>query len=150
MGAAPATDENHEMGVLPQFFADRFGWQDMTQAVTEVYEGLPEEDRRECAIFCGNYGEAGAIMYYGRGRNLPPVISAHNNFYLWGPGDRSGNVLILVGVSEAGLDEEFEAVERAAVLQNGYVMPYENRPILVVRGMKAPMADLWRQAKNYN
>jgi hypothetical protein len=43
--------ENHELGPLPQLFADQFGWEDMAAAVAKVYNGLPPEVRARTAIF---------------------------------------------------------------------------------------------------
>ena len=34
---------------------------------------------------------------FGRGLGLPPAISGHNNYYLWGPRDHDGSVMIIVG-----------------------------------------------------
>jgi hypothetical protein len=68
---------------LPQYFADEFGWREAVEKVAVVYRGLPERDRRPCAIYAQNYGEAGAIDYFGRRLGLPPAISAHNSYWMW-------------------------------------------------------------------
>ncbi len=70
---------------LPQLYADMFGWDNMAATVGRVYHALPEAEQRSCAILAGNYGEAGAIDYYGPALGLPKAISGHNNYYLWGP-----------------------------------------------------------------
>ena len=36
-------------------------------------------------FFGNNYGEAAAIDVFGRRLGLPPAISGHNNYYIWGP-----------------------------------------------------------------
>ena len=33
--------ENHQLGPLPQFFADQFGWEEMAATVAGVYNSLP-------------------------------------------------------------------------------------------------------------
>ena len=71
----------------------------MTAAVAEVYRALPEHERPGVAIVTSNYGEAGALRYFGRALGLPPAVSQHNNFYLWGPGAWDGRVAIIVGMS---------------------------------------------------
>src|SRR5262249_35059983 len=53
--------ENHELGPLPQIFADQFGWEEMTATVARVYHSLPPDVRADTAIFGQNYGQAGAI-----------------------------------------------------------------------------------------
>jgi 4-amino-4-deoxy-L-arabinose transferase-like glycosyltransferase len=69
---------------LPQYFADRFGWPELTLTVAQVYRQLPLEEQEKAAIFISNYGEAGAIHFYGRAYGLPEPISGHNNYWLWG------------------------------------------------------------------
>ena len=56
--------ENHELGPLPQLFADRYGWRQIAEEVARIYRGLPEEDRAVVSIFGSGYGTA------GRGRPL--------------------------------------------------------------------------------
>jgi hypothetical protein len=150
LGEKPGTDENHEVGPLPQFFADRFGWREMAQAVAGVYDGLPEPDKADVIIVTANYGEAGAIGYYGRGLGLPAPVSQHNSFFLWGPGRQSGNVAIAVGIPEEGLRRAYESVSEAARLESPYAMPYETRePIFVCRGLKLPLGEAWRRGKHF-
>ncbi len=63
--------------LLPQHFADRFGWENMAAQVVKVFQNLPPSDRAKVCIFTGNYGEAGAIEFFGRKLEprLPPVLS---------------------------------------------------------------------------
>ena len=53
--------ENHQLGPLPQIFADQFGWEEMAATVARVYNSLPPEVRARTAIFAQTYGQAGAI-----------------------------------------------------------------------------------------
>src|SRR5262249_6675424 len=72
----PRTETSHT-APLPQIFADQFGWQEMVASVGHVYNHLSPEDKRRAAIFCQNYGEAGAIDFFGSRFGLPPAISGH-------------------------------------------------------------------------
>ena len=45
-------------------------------------ESLPLNSRATAVVFTRNYGEAGALEWYGLGR---PVFSGHNAFGDWGP-----------------------------------------------------------------
>ena len=97
LGNEPATDEKHEMAALGQFFADMHGWEEIVATVTGVYEDVKSEDQGKWAIFTGNYGVAGAIDFLGKEYNLPPAISGHNSYWLWGPGDPPPENLIIMG-----------------------------------------------------
>ena len=102
-------------------------------------------------VFAPDYGIAGAIDLLGRRQGLPPAISGHNNYWLWGPGGWDGRAVIVVGGTEERLRGLFETVERTGTLDCGRCMPYENgRPVWIARGLRVPMADLWRQVKHYD
>jgi 4-amino-4-deoxy-L-arabinose transferase-like glycosyltransferase len=85
LGLAPGTEEHHRMGPLPQQYADMFGWPELVDEVANAWASLTPEERTHAAIFGQNYGEAGAVEVLGRARGLRPVLSGHNNFWLWGP-----------------------------------------------------------------
>jgi 4-amino-4-deoxy-L-arabinose transferase-like glycosyltransferase len=55
--------ENQTEGPLPQFYADRFGWQELADKVTGIYNSLPAEERAKAGIYCSNYGEASASTF---------------------------------------------------------------------------------------
>src|SRR5262249_53476356 len=80
LGVAPAAAERTQLGPLPQHFADRFGWEEMAGAVAEVYRGLPDGEKANALIVTSNYGEAGALRYFGRQLGLPAAVSQHNNY----------------------------------------------------------------------
>jgi len=150
IGIGPQSAENNELGALPQYYADRFGWEEMTAEVARVYDALAPEERERCAIVCMNYGEAGAITYYGRKLGLPPAVSQHNSYYLWGPGREEIDVVIAVGFDEEELRGPFASVEAAGHVLTRYAMPYEsNLTIWVARGLTVPLADAWRAGKHY-
>ena len=70
---------------LTSSFHDMHGWENQARVVAEVFHRLSPEEQAECIIFAGNFGEAGAIAYYGPALGLPPVYSTHQNYYFWGP-----------------------------------------------------------------
>jgi hypothetical protein len=150
LGQTPTPSEKQTLGPLPQFFADRFGWEELTEAVAAVYRALPTEDQRRVAIVTSNYGEAGALRYLGRRFSLPPAVSQHNSFYLWGPGREGVDVAILVGMDPDKLRDAWTSIEVAGRFQSPYAMPYEQRrPILVCRGLKLPLEEAWRRGKHF-
>src|SRR5262249_2757176 len=144
IGTAPPQEEKGEKSVLPQLYADMFGWPGMVAAVARVYHRLPPEDRSSCAIFASNYGEAGAIDYFGKRYGLPKAISGHNNYWLWGPRGWTGEVVILVNTSPAGHERLFGSVRQVDVVRSRYSMPYERSvPIWIGRNLKMPVEQAW-------
>jgi 4-amino-4-deoxy-L-arabinose transferase-like glycosyltransferase len=151
LGIGEVKTERHRQGRLPQGYADMFGWEEMAAAVAKVYQSLPPEDQAKACISAGNYGEAGAIDFFGKKYNLPKAICGHNNYWHWGTRGCTGEVVIEVGGTLDGLKQIFEEVELAEVFTNEYCMPYENNlPIHVCRRLKMPVEEAWRLNKEYN
>jgi len=150
LGIEPSSGEKHELGPLPQHFADMFGWEEMVSGVSRAYLSLPDSDRRRCAIFGRDYGEAGAIDLLGNSHGLPDAISGHNNYWLWGFRGYTGDVMIVIGGKESDLMRFFESVTPAGLISNPYSMPYENNlTIWVARGSKKPLKDTWPGLKSF-
>ncbi len=151
IGVRPGEQERTREGPLPQVFADMFGWEDLTRRVARVYHSLPPEERAKCGILAYNYGQAGAIDFFGPRYGLPPAISMHNNYWLWGPRGHTGEVLIFVGGDRDDPHSDFRSVELADTTSCEYCMPYENgAPIFLCRGLNQPLARRWLQIRRYD
>lgn len=125
MHLAPPKIENHEQGPLPQLYADQFGWKEMTQVVADAYFKLPPAERERCAIFGQNYGQAGAIDFFGAKVGLPPALSGHQNYYYWGSRGYSGECVIVMGDDHQTLSQKFESVEKVGTVFHPLSMPYD-------------------------
>jgi 4-amino-4-deoxy-L-arabinose transferase-like glycosyltransferase len=151
MGMQPGTAERHELERLPQFFADRIGWRELAETVAAVLNDLPPEEQTEACIFAQNYGQAGAIDFFGPALGLPPAISGHNSYWWWGPGDCSGRAVIIIGGELEDHRRSFASVERATTYTCQDCMPYENnKPIWVCREPQIDLDAAWSQVRHYN
>jgi len=145
----PKTEQSFVGETLPQYYADEFPWPGMVEAVARVYHSLTPEEQKRTAIFGNNYGQAAAIDFFGPKYGLPKAISGHQNYFLWGPRDYTGEIVIVLGDKEEGAREHFESVTVAATLNNPYAYRYENRPILLCRGLKWDLQKEWSKVKNW-
>ena len=150
LGLEPPKAENQNTGPLPQHFADEFGWEDMTREVARVYHSLSPEERTRTAIFANNYGEAGAIDFFGPRYGLPKSISGHQNYWLWGPGDYSGEIVIVLGSDGRGDREHFKTVEAVGRVAHPYSRRDEHFEIFLCRELNQKLADLWPATKKWN
>ena len=81
---------------------------------------------------------------------LPLAISPHNSYWLWGPGDCTGDVLIVIGDSREHLGSLFERVELGATYTCADCMPYENhKPIWIARDSYSSLEEIWPQLRSF-
>jgi len=156
LGLTPKSEEVSSVGELPQYYADQFGWEEFAAAVAKIYGTLSPEERKQCVIFVRNYGEAGALDFFGKKYGLPPALCAHNSYWMWGPGERTGNIAIIVGHDRLlrdnlnDLNRRYARVELAGATECRYAMPYENgRLIFLCRGMNTTFQALWPSERFY-
>jgi hypothetical protein len=136
--------ENVPLRELPQLFGDMFGWPEQVQAVARVYDALPPDERVKAALLAYNYGEAGAIDYFGSRYGLPKAICAQNQYGLWGPRAYTGEVVVAIGYTTEQLQPYFGDVRLAARISPRYAIPEEsNLPIYLCRKPRKPLATMW-------
>jgi hypothetical protein len=146
----PKAEHNQDQAILPQHYADEFGWEDMVARVATVYHSLSIEEQYRTAIFASNYGEAGAVDFFGSRYGLPRAICTHQNYFLWGPREYTGEIVIRIGTKPEDAREYYESVSVAATPDNPYAMPYERKPILLCRHRKKNLRTDWPDIKNWD
>ena len=144
--------ERHRTAALPEDWADMHGWPELAATVASIYDALPAEQRDRAAIVASNYGEAAAIDFFGAKYGLPPAISGHNNYWLWGTHGYSGNVVIDVN-GDCGR-HDFPGLYRNARVVTHFNPPWvisfeQNIPISVCTGITEPIAQLWPKLRVY-
>ena len=141
---------------LPQWMADRFGWEELAAQVAAVYEELPLDEQRRTLILAPSYGHAGALELLGRPYELPPVVSAHNTYHLWGrelAGRLADGPVIVVGSNRSDLESFFDDVQHVGIYQCDYCMNWRNdMPLYVARQPKLTASEFeeaWEGFKHY-
>jgi Dolichyl-phosphate-mannose-protein mannosyltransferase len=107
----PRTEHSHARAVLPQHYADQFGWDEIVSGVAVAWNRIPPDERKDCGIFAQDYGQAGAIDFLGPKYGLPPALSGHQTWWLWGPRGYSGNCMIVLDDTQKTLETHFDHVE---------------------------------------
>jgi hypothetical protein len=146
----PKSEHNQDEAVLPQHYSDEFGWEDMVARLATVYHSLSPQEQTRTAIFANNYGEAGAVDFFGSRYGLPKAICTHQNYFLWGPRNYTGDIVIRIGSKPEDARDYYESVSVAATLDNPYAMPYERKPILLCRHRKKNLQTDWLGLKNWD
>jgi hypothetical protein len=146
----PRSEHSHMRAVLPQHYADQFGWEEMVAEVAHAWSRIPAGERHDCAIFAQDYGQAGAIDFFGPRYGLPPALSAHQTYFLWGPHGYSGNCLIVLDDRRARLENMFETVEYVgSSADNPYALERQI-PVFICKGAKfGTLAEVWPRLKKW-
>lgn len=85
--------EDGKEHALPQDFADMQGWRELARKTDSVYAALP--DKEHTLVLCDNYGQAGAINYYSRFKQMQ-AVSMNADYIDWFPLHREIKHVILV------------------------------------------------------
>jgi hypothetical protein len=118
---APFRWEDGRIHQLPQDWADMTGWKELSDIVIHTYQNLTPEDRDSCYIYAENYGQAGAIKYYGQKVGLPEPISFSDNFLLWAPDSiQKMKYLIYVNDETVEIRTFFEKTKETGKITNKY------------------------------
>jgi 4-amino-4-deoxy-L-arabinose transferase-like glycosyltransferase len=147
----PATEKAHARAALPHHFAWQFGWEEMVAAVSQAYWNLPPEERARAVVIGNNYGESGAVDLLGPKYGLPlRALGTHQSYWLWGPGDPSKDVAIVLGDRVESLSRLCGEVQVVAELSHPYTAVWENKPVLICRQPRVRLADIWPKIKNWD
>lgn len=119
---------------------ETIGWPELVGTVRATLDGLPAEQRRTAVVFTGNYGEAGALEWYGVGR---PVHSGHNGWADWGPPPAGAAPVIVLGWDRPG--DDFVGCRRGPVVSNDEGADNEERgtQVWVCTGPRGSWAQQW-------
>lgn len=138
---------------IPQLIADRIGWEEKSDMMAKVFLSFPDDEKKRIMIAGTNYGNAGALELYGKKYNFPPVISSHNNYYLWSRERLKGDILLQLAHKNEyeGLKNLFENVDSTNVFfTNDYCSPHEqDLTVFICRKPKKPVLEILESSKYF-
>jgi Dolichyl-phosphate-mannose-protein mannosyltransferase len=119
---------------------ETIGWPEFADTVRATVDSLPADQRTRAVVFTRNYGEAGALDWYGLGR---PVFSGHNAFGDWGPPSEGAGPVIVVGLADPTAN--FADCRVAAMINNDADADNEERgqPIWICSAPQGGWAEQW-------
>ena len=138
--------ENNRINNLPQYFADRFGWEELVQDISKEFHSISEEEISNAGIMTNNWGIASAVHFYRNKYKLPEPIS-NSGWYCFESLRRNEykEIYISVGFSEELIRYLFNSVTEKRVFTNPYCMPHENnRPIFLCTNPKVDIGQYFR------
>jgi len=121
----------------------------MVEGFATRYNALPPDVRAHTAIFCGNYGEAGAVDIMGAAYGLPKAISGHQNYYFWGWNGYTGASMLTLGDNRADYAKDYDEVVDLGPFDAPWTMDREHRHFFWLRHRKRPYVTDWPELKNW-
>ena len=123
----------------------------MARSVARAYHALPPNEQKRTAILAQNYGQAGAIDFFGPPLGLPPAISGHQNYFLWGPRNYRGDTMLILDQRADDKRQKFQSVtDLGPIASSPWAMPNEQRlHIFLCRGLKKPLREVWPSTKDW-
>jgi hypothetical protein len=130
---------------------DSIGWPQLTAEVAAQDAALTRAGQPPTSVFTGAYAEAGALDTYGGPYHLPPVISGHNTFWVWGPGDAPDTTVLYVDAA-GQLPPYFASCRQLAVYNppDQVKNDWNDLAIGVCTGPSGSWKTLWPHMKHYN
>ncbi len=146
----PVMEHSHARAALPQWYSDQFGWEEIVAETAVAWNRLSPEERSDCGIFAQDYGQAGAIDFLGRRYGLPPSLSGHQTWFLWGPRGYSGNCMIVLDDRKDVLEGLWNHVDYVGTsAANPYALE-QQIDVFICKGKKFDSwADLWPKLKRW-
>jgi 4-amino-4-deoxy-L-arabinose transferase-like glycosyltransferase len=146
----PPAIENQPVGPLgSQLYADMFGWQEMAEQTAKAYNSLSPELREKTGIAASNYGDAGAIDFFGPKLGLPKAISGHQTYWFWGPRQYTGESLLLLGERPRRIAELCKESQVVGHVEHPYSRRDEHFDIYWCR-LNGDLQTIWPHAKHFN
>jgi hypothetical protein len=105
---------------LPMDFADMLGWKELLEKAEKFYHQLPDTAKAETLVYCRNYGQAGALKFYGKEDTFrSKTFTDNGSFLLWIPDDISFRHLIFTGRRMPDKDDEvFQHFGRVTIIDS--------------------------------
>jgi hypothetical protein len=130
---------------------DSVGWPQLTAAVAAQDAALTRAGEPPTSIYTAAYAEAGALDLYGGPYHLPPVVSAHNSFWTWGPGDARDTTVLVVD-TPGTLSLHFVSCRQLTVFNppDQVKSDWNDIPISVCTGPAGSWRALWPYLKHYD
>jgi hypothetical protein len=129
---------------LPQDFADMLGWPEQVAAVGEEWNAMPQPEQQETVLAATNYGRAGALDFYGAQHRLPRVVSGAGSYWFFGPGEKPGTRLLILGAYPEQLSMLYKRCTLLREVRNAWGVEEERVvPITRCEGPRQPLQAAW-------
>jgi hypothetical protein len=104
---------------------EELGWPEFVSTIALIRDSLPPEQRDGARVLVGNYGEAGAIEFYGPAYHLPQELEVTNSGWYRTFPQTPPSVLIVAGWSADDMNEQLTGCRLAGHNGNSLIVNNE-------------------------
>jgi hypothetical protein len=125
------------------------GWPEMSSAVVDAYQRLPDSERQGAVVLADVYWQAAAIDQFGRD-SLPPVYSPSRGYWYFGPPPDGAHPTLFVGSDASTVRRYFGNVRKIGSFHNPYGIPGINTglSIWICTDQRAPWSAIWPELRD--
>ena len=134
--------EDGEIHPLPQDYADMLGWEELGDLVKEALSQLNESE--SYLIYCENFGQVGAVNYYGKNEGIKAVSFA-DAFAYWVPEELTPDVQTFIYVNDELGDDVanlFENINEVGRVNNPYARERGTR-VYLCQHPRSSFPEFW-------
>ncbi|MDW7690724.1 glycosyltransferase family 39 protein [Flammeovirgaceae bacterium SG7u.111] len=142
---AGRTFEDGKKHELPQDYADMLGWEELALVTKKAFDQV--ENKEACAIYCENYGQAGAVTLIGKKYGLPEALSFSDAYEYWLPRSFEPDLEAFIYINDE-LGEDVAAICDEVIEVGGITNPLAREygtKVYLCRKFKGSFNGFWGQ-----
>ena len=116
----PMRNEQNEYYPIPQDYMDMTGWKELAALASVAYNRLDSLQKKQCILFANNYGQAGALDFYGKKYSLPSPICLNDSYIFWAPDSVTATSFIVTDRQLGSIPELFNSFSEVGRIDNKY------------------------------
>jgi 4-amino-4-deoxy-L-arabinose transferase-like glycosyltransferase len=148
LGGQPEIERADVGPSIPLYLTGRLEWERLGDEVARAWDALPPREQARAVVLAPHWVFASVVQYYGRNRDLGPVVSPHNAYWFWRSDAAGRDVVLSVAVPEEVLSRYFAETREVAVFRCEYCTSFRpDLTLLVGKGPVRPVEELltgWR------
>lgn len=148
LGEKPEIEVADVGQAIPLYLSGRLEWERFADQVIDAFEALPPGERKRAVVLAPHWVFASVIEYYGRERELPPVVAPHNAYWFWREDAAGRDVALAVAIPPDVLSRYFARTRELGAFRCEYCTGFRpDLPIVLAGGPVRPLVRLlteWR------
>ncbi len=115
---APMRNEDGAYYPIPQDYMDMTGWDEVARLASVAYNELTPAEKKNCIVYANNYGQAGALDFYGKRYHLPSPVSVADSWIFWAPDSLVADNFIITDDRLGDIPRLFESYKEIGEVDN--------------------------------